>query len=282
VESREAVAPAAEVAAKPLPDIPSLMRDVEANQRKAEAIEKNYIYHSVEIAQEVDGRGRPKKTMVTESDHYWIEGVPVRRIVKKDGKPLTPEELTKENERVDKQAQKAHERRDKGDAQGKETDADGNEEITVSRLLELGAFTNPRRVQLNGRPTIAVDYIGDPHAKTHNRAEDALRQMAGTAWIDEQDHMLSRVEGRFVNAFKVGGGLVVDIKKDTHFTFQQTKVNGEVWLPASIEAQGSARALLFFSFNGDIHVTESDYRKFRATSTILPGTAEATPLALTP
>jgi len=44
-----------------------------------------------------------------------------------------------------------------------------------------------------------------------------------------------------------------------------------VWLPAKLDAQGAARFLLFFNFNGSIRAEQSDYRKFRATSTILPG-----------
>jgi hypothetical protein len=280
VQTENTAAPAKEAApqkAKPLPDIPALMRDVESNQRNAEAIEKNYIYRSVATQQEVDGKGNIKKTTVIESDHYWIDGVPVRRTVSKDGKALTPDELAKENEHIDKQAAKTRGRRDKADAQGKETDPNGNEEITVSRLLELGSFTNPRRVQLNGRDAIAVDYVGDPKAKAHDRAEDAIRDMAGTAWVDEQDHILARAEGHFVNDYKVAAGLVADIKKDTRFTFEQTKVNGEVWLPARIDAQGAFRALLFVSFNGSFHVVDSDYRKFRATATILPGATPVDP-----
>ena len=256
---------------RPLPDITAMMYDVETKQRKAEAVEKDYLYHSVETELELDGHGQIKKTTVTESDHYWLSGVPVRRVVKKNGKLLSPEEIAKENERIDKLAAKARERREKADAEGKETDPRGDEEITVSRLLELGAFTNARRVPLNSRDTIAVDYAGDPQAKSQNHAEDAIRDLRGTAWVDERDHMLVRVEGHFVNAFKVGGGLVVNIQKDTHFTMEQTKVNGEVWLPAHIEAQGAARALLFFNFNGSVRFDDSGYRKFRATSTILPG-----------
>lgn len=259
---------------KPLPDVVALMHDVESNQRKAESIQKDYIYHSVETAQEVDGHGQVKKTTITEADHYWSNGVPVRRVVKKNNKALTPDEIAKEDARIEKESAKARDKRQKLDAAGKETDPRGNEEITVSRLLELGAFTNPRRVQLNGRDTIAVDYTGDPKAKTRNRAEDAIRDLRGTAWIDERDHVLARVEGQFVDAFKVGGGLVVNIKKDTRFEMQQTKVNDEVWLPANITAQGAARVLLFFNFNGNVHVVFSDYRKFRATSTVLPGVTQ--------
>jgi hypothetical protein len=254
------------------------MRDVEANQHKAETIQKEYIYHSVETEQETGSHGQIKKTTVTEADHYWVDGVPVRRMVKRNGKLLTPEELAKEDARIDERAAKARERRGKADTQGKQTDPRGEEEITVSRLLQLGAFTNPRRVQLHGRDTIAVDYAGDPKAKTRNRGEEVIRDMAGTAWVDEQDRVLARVEGHFVNAFKVGGGLVADIQKDTHFVWEQTKINDEVWLPSKLDAHGAARMLLFYSFNGGMAAGYSDYRKFRATSTVLPGvTRVATP-----
>jgi hypothetical protein len=261
----------------PLPDIPTLMRSVEANQRKSEAVQKDYIFRSVETQQELDSHGQAKKTTVTESEHFWVNGVPVRRMVKKDGKPLSPDEIAKENERIDKIAAKANERRDKADAEGKETDPRGNEEVTVSRLLELGAFTNPRRVQLNGRDTIAVDFTGDPKAKTRNRAEEVIRDLAGTAWIDEQDCVLARVEGHFVNSFKIGGGLIASVQKDTRFSMTQIKVNDEVWLPSRLEGQGSFHALLFFGFSGKGEIVTSDYRKFRTRSKILPGTTQVTP-----
>ena len=262
---------------RPIPDIVALMRDVESNQRKSEAVEKDYIYHSVETEQELDGHGQVKKTTVTESDHSWVNGVPVRRILKKNGIDLTPDELAKENERINRLTAKASEHREKLDAEGKQTDPRGNEEVTVSRLLELGSFTNARRVQLNGRDTIAVDFTGDPKAKTRNRAEEVIRDMVGTVWIDEQDHILARVEGRFVNAFKIGGGLIASVQKDTRFSMFQTKVNGEVWLPSQLEGQGAIHALLFFGFSGSGRIVNSDYRKFRTSSTILPGVTYADP-----
>jgi hypothetical protein len=263
--------PAETFAGNPLPDIVAMMHDVETNQRKAEAVQRDYIYHSVETELEFDGHGQVKKTTVTESDHFWVNGVPVRRLVKKDGKDLSPEEIANENERIDKLTAKSSARREKADEEGKETDPRGNEEVTVSRLLELGSFTNARRVQLNGRDTIAADFAGNPKAKTRNRTEEVIRDMVGTAWIDEQDHVLARTDGHFANAFKVGGGLIMSVKKDTRFSMVQTKVNGEVWLPARLEGQGAIHALLFFGLNGSGQIVNSDYRKFRATSTILPG-----------
>jgi hypothetical protein len=255
---------------KPLPDIPALMHAVERNQRAEEAIARNYLYHSTRIAHESDGRGGVKKTEIREYDVFWVNGVPVSRLRKKDGKELSPGEQKKEGERIDKEAARARERRSRADSEGKESDPRGHEEVTVSRILELGTFSNPRRVKLEGRDTIAVDYAGDPKAKTRNRNEEVIRDLVGTVWVDEQDHVLTRAEGHFVNNFKVGAGLLVNIQKGTSFSLVMKKINDEVWLPAVLAGQGSMRALLFFSFNGDGSIVNSDYRKFKTTSTIVP------------
>ncbi|QHN04622.1 hypothetical protein FTO74_15580 [Granulicella sp. WH15] len=255
----------------PLPDIPTLMHQVEAHQREAETVEKDYIYRESTQADELDSHGSVKKTTTREFDVFWTEGVNVHRMVSKDGKELSPEEQKKLSERIDKDVAKARERRLKADASGKETDSQGHEEITVSRMLELGSFTNARRETINGRDTIVVDFTGDPKAKTRNPGEAAIHDMAGTIWIDEADRSIVRIGGQFINPFKIGGGLLVSVRKGTSFTFRNRKINDEVWLPESLEAHGQARIMLFLSFDGNVRARYGDYRKFKATSTILPG-----------
>lgn len=269
----------AKVEDRPLPDIPTLMRAVEANERTSEAVKKDYIFRSVQTEEHSDGHGGVKKTETKEYDEFWVEGVPVQRMIKKDGKELSEAEKKKEDEEIDKEVAKAKEKRAKADTKGKETTPRGDDEITVSRLLELGSFTNARRLQMNGRDTIAVDFAGDPKAKTRNRGEDVIRDLVGTAWVDEQDKVLVKVQGHFLNNFKIGGGIVANIQKGTSFGMEQRKVNDEVWLPALLEGQGEARALLLFKFDGSLRAVESDYRKFRATSTILPGVSTVEPAA---
>ena len=267
----------ADVGERPLPDIAALLRAVQANQKASEAVRKDYLYRSVVTAEELDGHGRVKKTESSEYDDFWTEGVEVSRMVKKDGRLLSAEDQKKENERIDKHVAKAKERRAKAAESGKETGPRGEELVTVSRLMELGSFTNARREQWNGRDVIAVDFAGDPNARTKTRFEDVIRDMAGTAWMDEEDKVLVKAEGRFLNNFKVGGGLVVNIQKGTSFSMEQRKVNDEVWLPAKMEGQGSFRFLLFAGFHGSLKIVDSDYRKFKATSTILPGVGTVEP-----
>jgi hypothetical protein len=248
-----------------------MMHEVEAHERTAETVEKDYLYHAVDTVQELDGSGRVKKTESREYDVFWVEGVPVHKLTSKDGRPLSPEDQKKESDRIDKEVAKAKERLAKAEASGKPTDPDGNDEVTVSRLLELGSFSNARRVMLNGRATIAVDYTGDPKAKTRNRLEGVIRDMAGTVWVDEQDRAIARLEGHFLNTFKIGAGLVANIQKGTSFSLEQRKVNDEVWLPVEANGRGAARMLLLFHFNGTFREVDSGYRKFKVTSTILPG-----------
>lgn len=263
--------PHAEDEERPLPDIPTLMHEVEEHERTAEAVQKDYLYHALDTVQDIDGHGRVKKAESRQYDVFWLEGVPVHKLTSKNGKDLSPDEQKKESERIDKQVARDKQRMAKAEAEGKTTDPEGNDEVTVSRLLELGSFSNARRVMLNGRPTIAVDYAGDPKAKTRNRLEGVIHDIAGTVWIDEEDRAIAKVEGHFFNTFKIGAGLLVNIQKGTSFSLEQRKVNGEVWLPVEASGHGAARMLLFFHFNGNFREVDSGYRKFKVTSTILPG-----------
>jgi hypothetical protein len=273
---------AAATDAQPLPDITALLRQVEANERKDEQIQKNYLYREQHKLEERDSHDGIKKTETRESEIFWLDGVEVRRTLKKDGKDLSADELKKENDHIDEEVKKARERRDKADAKGKETDSRGHEEITFSRILELGSFSNPRRQMVDGRPTILVDYTGDPHAKTHNYAEGMFRELSGTVSIDEQDKTMQRIEGRFQNNFKVGGGMVADVKKGTWFNASFIKVNNEAWFLRSFEFDGHVRYLLFMHFSGHAQGHTSDYRKFKATSTVLPAFTAVDPDVTTP
>ena len=270
---------------RPLPDIATLMHEVEAHQRDAEKIEKDYIYREESTLNQTDKGGSTKKSEERVYEIFFIGGVRLQRLVRKDNRDLSPDEIKKEDERLDKEIAKAKEKRARADAEGKETDTHGRDEVTVSRILELGKFSNARRQTIDGRPTIVVDYAGDPQAKTHTEGEAVIKDLTGTVWVDEQDKVIVRGEGHFVNDFKVAGGLVADIKAGTSFSGTFKRVNQEVWLPADFDAQGHFRYLLFLSLNGNAHIRTTDYRKFKAKTTILPtitevpseSPAEATP-----
>jgi hypothetical protein len=266
---------AANASERPLPDINSLFKQAETHRDAAQKAAKDYIYRSVSTEQEFDSHWALKKTSTEERETFWISGVYISRLLARDGKPISGDELKKQNESIDKAIAEVKQR-DAEKAAGQQPKKKGSTyTLTFELLQQLGAFSNPRRVKLNGRDSIAIDYAGNPKAKTHNILEGLVRDVDGTLWFDEQDHALARVEGHFVNDFKVGGGLLADVHKGAMIEAEWTRVNGEVWLPALFSGRGSARITLFFNHYGLDETRFSDYRKFKTSSTILPGVAEA-------
>ncbi|MES2391284.1 MAG: hypothetical protein V4555_06575, partial [Acidobacteriota bacterium] len=243
---------------------------LERNQKANDLLQKDYTYHVHSEEQDTDSNGATKKTIITDAESLTIDGVRINRVVARNNHPLTPEEARKENDRIDKDVAKGKEKRAKNESKGKDTDNRGDELISASRILELGHFSNPRRVDLNGRPTIALDFAGDPGAATHNAAERLIRGLVGTVWVDEQNRIMVRAEGHFPDDFKIAGGLVADIHKGFSFEVAFTTIGGQVWLPQTVHAQGSARVLLFKRISGSFQLTTSDYRKYRTSTTIIP------------
>lgn len=274
----------AAVEERPLPDIATLMKQVEANQKTAEDAQKDYIYKSAIRFEKLDGKGDVKKTQSQVDEIFWLNNVQMVRLLEKDGKPLSPDEAKKENERIDKEAIKIREKRDKAAAEGKQTDSRGNVIAPLSRYLQLVTLSRPRREFMNGRPTIKLDFVGDANAKTYNAPEKFVKELAGTLWIDENDKVVARLDAHFVNAFKLGGGLLVNVTQGTQFTLLARKINDEVWLPDSIKGTGHVRAFLVFAAEGDFALQTSDYRKFKTSSKIMPAFTPMpdTPMPYTP
>lgn len=282
-------APAAEpdsvqeqAAPKPLPHVEELMRAVEQNELAREHSRRNYVY-KVEETLDEDSKGGTKQKRHEVHEVQMVDGATVEKVIEREGKPLPPDEQHKQDERAEKELRQLREKRAKMAAEGKQASERGEEIVTLSRILELGSFSNERRVDWHGRPTILLDYTGDPKAKTRNRSEAVIRLLAGTIWVDEASRTLIHLEGRFTDSFKVAGGLFANIHSGTTFMMDRTLVNGEVWLPAQVEAHGGMRVLLLVSFNGSMHRRYFDYHKFGASTIILPGVTKVEePQAETP
>jgi len=248
-------APAAKPSDAPLPDIPTLMKQVQAHQRELDKVRENYTFREAQQTDDLDSNGQVKKTESEESEIFFVNGHHIERLVKKNGKNLSADEQKKEQEKVTKEVEKA-------------TKLDPNkslhegEEISVSRILAIMKVSNPRRISLNGRDTIAFDFIGDPHAQTHGLAEDASKKMAGTVWVDEKDREVVKLTVHFDENFHVGGGLLANIQAGSSFQFEQAKINNELWLPTGGEAHLQARVLLVKGYRENMRFHDSDFQRF--------------------
>ena len=258
------VAPATFGASEPaaLPDAATMLREVEAHQKQLDKMRENYTFRAVQTTRQLDSSGNTKKVETEEHEVFFVNGHRVQKLVRKDGKDLSPDQARKEQDRVNKEVLKI--------SQPGYSNPD-KDEITVSRLLQIVTFSRPRRVRLNGRDTIAFDFAGDPHAKTHGRGEEALKKVSGTIWIDEADREVSRMSATLDENYHVGFGLLASVAKGSNVVFDQALIRNEAWLPTAIALHLQARAFLVAGFRAEIDIRFDQYKKFQTDAVQQPG-----------
>jgi hypothetical protein len=252
------VAQPATAAAVPIPDVPTLLRSVEANQEALDRAREEYTFRQQQQLTFYDKHGKVRRTEQRVSNVFFVHGEPIETLTSKDGKPLSANDLKKEQDRATKEAVKyaaqPYGQRDK-------------DEVSVSRLLAIIRFSNPRRIMEGGRSVIAVDFTGDPHAKTHGRNEDAIKKVRGTVWIDESAREVTRMHAKFDEPMRIGFGLFATVDAGSHFSFEQALIHNEAWLPTSIDAHFDGKAALFVGFHVELSIRFDQYRKFSASAT---------------
>ena len=239
----------------PLPEIRQLIEQVREHQRQLDKVREDYTYTSTQTTQDVDANGQVKKTETNEYEIFFVNSHSVGRMVKKDGKPLDEHEEKKESERVTKEAEKAAQT-------PPDQQVEGQQQVSITQMLGLMEVRNPRREVYRGRSAIVFDFAGRKDAKTHGVVEDASKKLEGTLWIDEADRQVAHMDVRFIDNFRVAGGLIATIQKGSSFHFDQSPVNEEIWLPTGAEASVDARVLLVKGVRQHFTERDSDFKRF--------------------
>ena len=252
----------------PLPDISTLLIQVNKNQKVLEEIQKQYTCHLTSEEEQSDPDGKTKS--IKEFEVFHVVGEEVRRLIAKDGKPLEGAEKKKEDERFNKEFDKLT-RKQAGLAADprKRKQQEEKDETELSNFLRAWRFTNGRREKFHGQDVIAVDFGPNPDHKPKGLIENFAHRLAGVMWIDERALEIARVEAHFMDSVKIGGGLLASVEKGSNMVWEQAKVNDEVWLPVYVEVHVSGR-LLFFKAKANEVERYSDYKKFRTDIKILP------------
>src|SRR5262245_37737768 len=96
------------------------------------------------------------------------------------------------------------------------------------------------REMVGNRPAIVVEFSPRTNATPlTSRGKELLSRIEGEAWVDETDHVVSRITWRFLEGS--GGNPVLKAQKGTDVTREWLKFRDEVWLPAYSERRSSLR-----------------------------------------
>ena len=253
-----------------LPDLKTLFDQIDKNQKEIDKIRENYAGSRSEEETEYDKNGQVSKHEVHDYTFFYLNGDEVSTLVKKDGKPLTPEEQKKEEEKTRKQIEdiqkkekKKEAKEEKAKEQGKDDKADKDKDDPgIEVFLRACQFVNPRRERFRGQDVLVFDFEPNPEYKPKNFVEHVVKQLAGVIWVDEKALDVVRLEAYFVGDVRIAGGVLANLQKGTSFIFEQAYVNNEVWLPTYEEAHIGVRFLMLKGFKVNATTRYSDYKKF--------------------
>jgi hypothetical protein len=248
-----------------LPDLKTLFKEIDDNQKAIDKIKENYAGSRTEEETEYDGNGKVKKIEKREYTFFYLYGDEVSTLVEKDGKPLSEEEQKKENQKVEKEIKDIQKREAKKEAKEEKDKEQGKEEKEdpgIEVFLRACQFVNPRRERFRGQDVLVFDFEPNPEFKAHKLEEKVVQKLAGVVWVDEKAHDVARLEAYFVGDFKFAGGLLANLQKGTSFVFEQAFINNEVWLPTYEEAHVGVRVLLVKGIKVNEVTRYSDYKKF--------------------
>ena len=256
---------------EPLPDIPTLLKEIQANQDKIDEILENYTFTQTNIKRELgkDGILRDKESETFQRTFY--KGYRINRQIAKNGKPLSADEQAKEDKEaqkkvaeIEKEIAKKEARTIKQNING--TPSEDSQRPSIADILRASNLINPRRERFRGRDVIVFDFEPNPNYNFKN-AKDFLKlfgKTAGVMWIDLQDKQVARLEAFLADNYKIGGGLVANLQKGASFTLENERINNEIWLPSLSEINLSVKVFLIKGISLNQLVKYSDYQKFNS------------------
>jgi hypothetical protein len=250
--------------------IQALIRVVAQNHRDNYKKQHDYTYIDREVEQKLDGSGQVKATEIKTYEVMQLYDAPITRLIEKDDKPLNQKDAAKEEERIqkiaDKRKNETEEERRKKDAEKEKAREKGRE--FVSEVADAYNFRLVGSEMLNGRDNWVIEGEPRPDYHAHLKEAEMLAKIRGRLWIDKAELQLAKMDIEAIGTLSFGW-VLARFHKGTRFVYEETRVNDEVWLPQHYEARVDLRLALFKSDNEQDEGTYRDYKKFRTSARIV-------------
>ncbi len=233
-------------------------------------LSRDYTYQQRVETKEFGSDGKVKKSESSTFDITILYGQPYRNLIQHDDKPLTPEE---EKKASDKLAKLSAERARETPAQRERRMEDyrrsrEKERAFAKEIPEAFNFRIAGTETIAGREVLRVEAEPRPEFRPQQSMAKVLSKFRATFWIDTKEFQWVKLEAEAIDTVWFGL-LLAKINKGARFSFEQTRVNDEVWLPKEIHATLDARIALFKHLNADTRITYGNYRKFTTDSNVV-------------
>ncbi len=244
-------------------------RSLDLDQKNLQAA-RNYTYLQRQVERQFDGSGNVKSETVRTWDVTLQEGSPYRRLVARNDQPLSADEQQAEQNKL---RANIEERRRETPAQRQRRIAEWErrrqkQREPLSELPDAFDFRVVGEQSLNGGQAYVIDATPKPGFRPKTSAGAILPKMKARFWISKTDGDWIKMDAETLAPVSFAAFLL-RIAKGAHIVLEQTRVNGEVWLPKRIALDGSARLFLVKGLRLELDIAYSDYKKFQVDSRIV-------------
>jgi hypothetical protein len=231
---------------------------------------RDYTWVARNTERHLDSKGQTKSTETEAWETLILYGEPHRRIIERNGKPLSPDEQRKQQEKLDKAVAKLErETPDQRQRRLAELEKDRERDREFLREIpELYDFRLEGEAKVDGYDAWVIS--GTPKANYRPKLRDAkpLLKIKGKLWIDKAEYQWVRLEAETTDTISFGLFLA-RLSPGAKLVFEQTRFNDEVWLPKREFSSGTGRLGLVKKVAMEQELTWSNYRKFQVESKVV-------------
>lgn len=175
-----------------------------------------------------------------------IDGSPYNERIAEDGKELSPSELQRERQKMERETERrlheslaARNRRIAEYESGRRQDHQLMQEMIAGFEFKLAGIETA-----NGRQCYRIEATPNPNYQPRSRETQVLKGMKGTLWIDVNEYQWVRVEA---SVFKpvTFGLFIAHVEPGTEFVLEEAPVEGHIWEPSYFETRVNAQILLW-------------------------------------
>lgn len=252
-------------------DAREIVRKSLDHDERSAAIARNYTFLEHDAQRQFDDQGGVKSTRSRTFDVTVQEESPYRRLIARDGKPLSADEEAGEKAKLQRSIE---ERRRETPSQRAKRLAEWEKRRERQRKIlreipDAFQFTLAGDARIDGREVWVIRATPQPDYRAQSFEGRLLGKFAGTLWIDKTEYQWAKVEATAVETVSLGW-VLARVAKGAGLEVVQTRVNDEVWLPRHVLVTYRARIGLVKRISRQSEITYSDYRKFQAESHLVP------------
>jgi hypothetical protein len=232
---------------------------------------KNYTYQERTEFRQYNGKGKLSKTEIETHEILILGGQPYEKLIARNDKPLSEKDARKEQKKLDNEVEK---RKRQSAAEKAKLEKERLEEQKYLReFVEAFDFKIVAEDLVSGKPCWVISVNPKPGYKPKESEAKMFTKLRGKVWIDKEQYHWVKAQGDAIDTLSFGFFLF-RVAPGATVSFEQTSVNGEVWLPSRISVRAEARIAILKKMQAEIDISYREYKKFQADSKIVSESIE--------